>query len=93
MPYELIDFVALIVRQEVYGNWYDFLFKGMSMYLTDIVAAVDFGQMSVRYCLLDILSNFNEMRSKDSSLTCQYLDFAVCVGSEFVGQGVDVFFC
>ena len=78
-------FVALFVRQEVNSDRYDFLFKGVSLYLTNILAAVYFSQMSVRYYLLDILSNFNEMGSKDSSLTGQDLSFAVSVGSKFVG--------
>ena len=83
-------FVALFVRQQVNSDWYNFLFKGVSLYLTDIIATVDFGQMSVRYYLLDILSYFKKMRTKDSFLACKNLDLAFGVGFQFVGQNIDV---
>ena len=62
------------------------------MYLTDIVAVLDFGEVSVRYYLLDILSYFKKMRTKDSFLASQNLDFAFGIDLSLLVR-VLIFFC
>ena len=55
------------------------------MYLADIVAVINVGQVSVRYYFLDILPYFKVVSAEDSFLTRKDLELAFGVGFQFVG--------
>ena len=82
--------IGFVVSEKVDGDGYHFVFERMRSYLTNIVARLDSGQVSVRDKSLYVLSNFYKVSSEDSSLACQDFQARIAEVKEFGTEDIDV---